>query len=209
MKYLLASEYETYGLDAATAPTWITSASALMDAHCRRSTLGIAQYTERLRLTAGRNNVSLTFLPLAIVPPASTPVVAARGRYGPSRRGETPLNELACDVARTFALPGAWTDLDPASVEFSAASGELVLPANALGLSFNEVEVTYTAGLAVVPDGVKVACAQIVRNALATPALTVRSGTLDRMHLEYFSDTLLDADVRALLAPYMAQRIAP
>jgi hypothetical protein len=46
-----------------------------------------------------------------------------------------------------------------------------------------------------------------VRNAQATPALNVRAGNLDRMHLEYFADTLIDQNVRALLAPYVAQKV--
>jgi len=30
---------------------------------------------------------------------------------------------------------------------------------------------------------------------------------LDRMYLEYFSDTLVDQTVRSLLAPYVAQKV--
>jgi hypothetical protein len=37
--------------------------------------------------------------------------------------------------------------------------------------------------------------------------LNVRAGTLDRMHLEYFSDSLLDQSVRGLLAPFVAQKV--
>jgi hypothetical protein len=72
----------------------------------------------------------------------------------------------------------------------------------------NLPEISYNAGLAVLPDAVKVACAQIARNALATPALTLKAGTLDRMHLEYFASTLLDGDVVAMLAPFVAQKVA-
>jgi len=54
---------------------------------------------------------------------------------------------------------------------------------------------------------VKVACAQIVKNAQATPALNVKKGMLDRMQLMYFSDSLLDETVHALLAPYVAQKV--
>ncbi len=48
-----------------------------------------------------------------------------------------------------------------------------------LGLPYNEVMVTYTAGLAAIGDDVKTACAQIVRNAQSTPALNA-SKTRDR-----------------------------
>ena len=56
---------------------------------------------------------------------------------------------------------------------------------NAVGLGYSEIDLVYTAGLIAIPDTVKVACAQIVRNAQATPALNVRSGKLDRMQLDY------------------------
>jgi hypothetical protein len=204
MNYLDPSDYEAYGLEAATSQAWVTAASALIDAHCRRPTLAVAQYTERLRLACGRNVLRLSFLPLAALAPATTPIAAARARYATPRRGEG--DNLAADVAQTFALPGAWIALDPAALDYSSETGEVTLPANALGLSFNEVEITYTAGFDSVPDAAKAACAQIVRNAQATPALNVRAGSLDRMQLQYFSDTLLDATVRELLAPFVATK---
>ena len=58
-----------------------------------------------------------------------------------------------------------------------------------------------------VSECIKTACAQIVRNAQATPALNVRAETIDRMHLEYFSERLVDESVRSLLAPYVAQKV--
>lgn len=70
-----------------------------------------------------------------------------------------------------------------------------------------EAAITYTAGYAVIPVPVKVACAQIVRNAQATPALTVKQQKIDTLQLEYFSGTLLDADVLRLLQPYVAERM--
>ena len=209
MNYLEVNEYEAYGLEATTSPSWIAAASALMDAHCRRATLGVAECNERLRLAHGRNTVRLSCLPLATVAPAATPFATVRARYAQPRRGEglTELGEFANGVAQAFALPGAWTDLDPATLDFCAETGEVTLPSNALGLAFNEVEIRYNAGLAVIPEAVKVACAQIVRNAQATPALNVRGNSLGGMHMEYFSDSLLDASVRKLLAPYVAQKV--
>jgi hypothetical protein len=207
MNYLSPSEYEGYGLEATMPAALVTAASAIMDAHCRRATLGVAQYQERLRLAAGCNSARLSYLPLAVVAPAATAVLAARGRYALVRRGEWPWSAWATDVAAAFGLPGSWTEIDPNSIDYSAQNGELTLPANVLGLSFGELEVTYTAGLAILPNAIKVACAQIVRNAQATPALNVRSGRLDQMQMEYFSESLLDQTVRSLLAPYVAQKV--
>jgi hypothetical protein len=203
MNYLLATEFESHGLEAATAQAWIASASALIDAHCRRATLGVTEYSERLRVRPGAFSVRVSYLPLAPLDPAITAIVKVRARYGLPRRGD----ELANEVAQAFALAGAWIDLDPAQLEWRAETGEITLAPNALGLSFNELDVTYTAGFVDVPEPVKTACAQIVRNAQATPALNVRAGVLDRMQLEYFSDSLLDAGVCKLLAPFVAVRL--
>ena len=215
MIYLDASEYGAYGLEKTVPAAWVAAASSLMDAHCRRPTLGVAQYVERVRLRPDRNTVRLTYLPLAAVAPAASPLVAARGRYAVPRRGEAgpaidlrqPIGDLALDVALVFGLPGTWSPLDPTAIDFCADTGELTLPSNPLGFGYNEVEVTYTAGLSAIPDAVKFACAQIVRNAQATPALNVRVGSLERMQLEYFADTLLDPTVCASLAPYVALKM--
>ncbi|HXE91287.1 MAG TPA: hypothetical protein VNK82_10030 [Terriglobales bacterium] len=207
MTYLSPSEYSAYGLEPKTPPAWVASASSLVDAHCRRASLLVAQYVERLRIRAGRNTIRLSYLPLAVVEPATSPLVSARARYAVPRRDEGDPASPNEDIARVFGLPGTWTAIDPAAIDFDADTGELTLPSNALGLAYNEVEITYTAGLPAIPDAVKFACAQIVRNAQATPALNVRAGNLDRMHLEYFSDTLIDSAVRAWLAPYVAQKV--
>jgi hypothetical protein len=106
-----------------------------------------------------------------------------------------------------FGLPGTWNAIDPAGIDVYADTGELSLPVNAVGLGYSEIDLAYTAGMAVIPDAIKVACAQVVRNAQSTPALNVRSGRIDRMHLDYFSDTLVDQTVRSLLAPYVAQKV--
>ncbi len=206
MTYLSSSEYESFNVDATTPAAWISAASTLIDAHCRRPTLAISQYQERIRIAPDRNTVRLSYLPLATLAPATSPLVNIRARYTTPRRGEWPWGELASDLT-AFGLPGMWTNLDPTSIDFCAETGELSLPVNALGLGFSELETTYTAGLSPIPDGVKLACAQIVRNAQATPALNVRASRIDTMQLEYFSDTLLDDTVRRLLAPYVTQKV--
>src|SRR5579863_5553729 len=189
MIYLAPSEYELYGLDATTPAAFVAAASALIDAHCRRATLAVVQYEERLRIAADRNTVRLTYIPLATVAPAVTPIVSAQGRYTIPRRGDWPFDDLRLDAALMFGLPGIWTAIDPAAIDFFANTGELTLPLNIVGLWFSEVDIVYTAGLNPIPDVVKFACAQIVKNLSATPALNVRSGQVDQMTMQYFSDT--------------------
>lgn len=206
MNYLSPTEYQLYGVDATTDAALVGAASSLIDAHCRRTTLAIAQYEERVRMMPDRNTVHLTYLPLAPLAPATSPIVSGRGRYTVPRRGEWPYDNLRLDVALMFGMPGTWTNLDPTSIDFDPATGELTLPLNVLGLWYSEVDLVYTAGYATVPDAVKYACAQIVRNAQATPAVNVKSGHLDRLRMDYFEPDLLDATVRALLAPFVAQK---
>jgi hypothetical protein len=206
MNYLSPSEYQLYGIDATTEPALVGSASSLIDAHCRRATLAVAQYEERIRMMPDRNTLRLTYLPLAAMAPATSPMISARGRYTIPRRGEWPFDDLRLDVALMFGLPGTWTNIDPAAVEFDATAGELTLPLNIVGLWFSEVDLVYTAGFSVIPDAVKYACAQIVRNAQATPAVNVKRGRIERMRMDYFAPDLLDATVRSLLAPFVAQK---
>ncbi len=208
MNYLETSEYELYGLDAATPAVWVGAASTLIDSFCRRSTLAVTQCTERLRVMPGSNSIRLTYLPLATPEGATSPLVSARGRYAAPRRGDDlTMWDIGCEVAASFGLPGTWTALDVSAMDCFAETGEVSWLGNPLGLLFQEIEIVYNAGYAPIPDAIKFACAQIVRNAQATPALNVRSGVVDTMHLEYFADTLLDATVRTMLAPYLAQKV--
>jgi hypothetical protein len=166
----------------------------------------VAQYTERLRLTPGAQAVRLSYRPLAVAAGATTPLVSVQVRYGRARRGELA-DAFRDQVASAFSLPGSWSVFDPASVDVNASAAELTFPANFLGLDYNEVEVAYTAGLATIPDAVKVACVQIVRNAQATPAMNVKSSRVDTMQMQYFSSSLIDEQVRGLLRPYVAERL--
>jgi hypothetical protein len=204
MNYLAAEEYESYGIEGTTPASWVGASSSLIDAHCRRTTLGTTQYVERKRLTTGRNCVQLTYLPLA----ATSPLVSARGRYATPRRGEDLTTwDMAQQVAAAFSLPGMWINVDVTQMDYCSDTGEVSWLANPLGLQFQEIEVTYNAGFDTIPDPVKFACAQIVRNAQATPALNVKANTLNSMHLEYFADTLVDSTVQTMLAPYVAQKV--
>jgi hypothetical protein len=206
MAYLQPADYPNYGLPAGTTADWITAATALINSYCRRPDLNVTQYTERLRLTSGAQSVRLTYLPLAPLGTLTTPLVNIEGRYARPRRGET-LNEPMMEAAWVFSLPGQWTSIDSSSVDYDPNTGELTLPWNVLGLPYNEVMVTYTAGLATIGDDVKTACAQIVRNAQSTPALNASKTKIDTMQMQYFSSSLVDETVQAWLRPYIANRL--
>ena len=206
MAYLQPADYSNYGLPAATSADWITAATELINSFCRRPDLNVVQYTERLRLTQGMHTARLSYLPLTPLGAAKTPLVSIEGRFARPRRGELP-NEALLDVAWAFSLPGEWTTIDPAQVDCDPNTGELTLPWSVLGLPYNEVNVTYTAGLSAIGDDVKTACAQIVRNAQATPALNASRTRIDTMQMQYFSSSLLDETVQTWLRPYVASRL--
>lgn len=206
MGYLDPTEYIAYGLTAETPDDWIGLASALIEAHCRRPSLLITPYVERMRLTAGAQSVRPSYRPLAPLGSATSPLVGIRVRYGSPRRGELA-DPMLAQVAWAFSIPGSWSALDPTAVDLNPVTGEVTFPINLLGLNYNEVEITYTAGLSIVPPAIKFACAQIVRNAQATPALNVKSSKMDTLQMQYFSNSLIDAGVQSMLAPYVAERI--
>jgi hypothetical protein len=206
MAYLEPEEYPNYGLPEGTSADWITAATALINSYCRRPDLNVTQYTERLRLTSGAQTVRLSYLPLAPLGTAASPLVSLEGRFARPRRGEVVEGSLA-QIAWSFALPGQWSAIDPVTVDLDVNTGELTLPWNLFGLPFNEVKATYTAGLATVGDDVKTACAQIVRNAQATPALNASRTKIDTMQMQYFSSSLVDQTVQVWLRPYVANRL--
>jgi hypothetical protein len=150
--------------------------------------------------------VRLSYLPLAPMGTAATPIVNIEGRFARPRRGET-MDAGLFEIVWAFSLPGQWTAIDPNSVDYDPNTGELTLPWNVLGLPYNEVTVTYTAGLATIGDDVKTACAQIVRNAQSTPALNASKTKIDTMQVQYFSSSLVDETVQAWLRPYIANRL--
>lgn len=206
MGYLLPAEYAQYGLTAETTDDWVTMASVMMEAYCRRPSLMVTQYVERMRLTADAQAIRLSYRPLAAAAGAASALVAVRVRYGRPRRGELadPFRE---QIAWAFSVPGSWNDLAVSDVDVNMGTGELTFPENFLGLYYNEVEVTYTSGLVVVPDAVKIACAQMVKNAQATPAMNVKSSRMDTVQMQYFSGSLIDPQVQMLLRPYIAERL--
>jgi hypothetical protein len=198
MGYLLPAEYAAYGLTTETADAWVNAASAMMEAFCRRPSLIATSYVERLRLGRASLAVRLSYGPLVSVD-------SMRARFG-HYVGESAWS-FGASVAAAFCSPGTWTAIDVSTLDVDASIGEIRLPWNVLGVPYREVEVTYTAGASVVTDALKVACAQIVKNAQTTPGLNVKSSRVDTLQMEYFSDALLDAQVQALLRPYVAERL--
>jgi len=202
MGYLLPAEYAEFGLSADMADAWVMAASAMMEAYCRRPTLCTASYTERMRVPLEAQTVRLSYGPLVSVD-------TVKARYVRPNRHEELYGDLALQsiFAAAFAVPGQWVTVDPSTLEVSLPTGEFRFAWNVMGLRYSEAEVTYTAGLATIPDAVKVACAQVVKNAQATPGFNVKASKLDTLQTQYFSGSVIDSQVAALLRPYVAERL--
>jgi len=198
MNYLQTTEYAQFGLDADTTSDLVAAASAMIDGFCRRPGLAVQQYTERLRFARGGTSVWLSYLPIVAL-------TQIRARLNLRRQSRFAGSWLQ-DEALAFALPGTWSDVDITSVDVSA-TGELSIAPHLFGLVYDEAEITYTAGWSAIPDAVKVACAQIVRNAQATPGLNVKGTKVDAMQMEYFSGALVDDETKRLLKPFVAMRL--
>jgi hypothetical protein len=207
MAYLSADEYTLFGLEETTPDSLVSAASDLIDAHCRRKGFGIAQYMERFRVGRSRT-VRLSYLPLASVDGVSSPIVQARGRYTGGVGEWAAVAELATEVAQVFLTPNTWSSVAVNSLDVDTDSGEVIVCCGLLAPAMRDLEITYTAGYSAVPQAVQQACAKLVKNALATPALNVSKQKIDTMYLQYFADSLVDSDVKRLLAPYVAQRLA-
>lgn len=202
--YLSTAEFPAYALADSTDPALIRVASDLVDSFCQRASLLVAQYTERNRLPGGRPVTRATFTPLVVPQGAQTPFTLLRARHGILRG---PNAASLAEMLAPFGGPPEWVDLDPTQVDYNASTGEVWLPTGVFGVAYSEVELTYTAGYAEPPEAVKLACAQIIRNAESHPAANVQSAQLDRLQLDYFAGSLLDDDIRRLLAPFVAVRL--
>lgn len=201
MQYLGAAEYVSFGLGEDTADELVVAASAMIDAFCRRTSLAVMQYVERVRLRRGCE-AQLSFLPLAAMNGAASALVSVRARIGRAVMQVSPMADVLC----AFGLAGQWVDVDASTISVSE-DGVFTLVPHLLGVPYVEAEVTYTSGYVDVPVPVKIACAQIVKNAQAMPALNVKHQAMDGMQMEYFQGALLDAEVQRLLQPYVAERV--
>ena len=99
MGYLLPAEYEAYGLTADTPDAWVTAASAMMEAFCKRSSLAATTYVERLRVGRRSHAVQLSYAPVISIS-------ALRTRFA---YGRAAANDAFCaQAAAAFCAPGTW-----------------------------------------------------------------------------------------------------
>jgi hypothetical protein len=144
-------------------------------------------------------------------------VLGGAGRYGYGRRSDanrgfgTDFGLLA--IAQSFGSVPIWEALDPAQMSVSATTGEVWVPAGFLMAYFSDVRLRYVAGFAAdaLPDAIKQATASLVSNLVSSQndiGTQIRVMAAGGSRLERFSDSNMDADVKAMLEPYRARVMA-
>ena len=146
---------------------------------------------------------------------ARAPVVrllSGLGRYGYGRRDSQAAGEPIAfgllELVAGFGGAPAWLPFDVSQAEVSVATGEVWIPAGMLLAYYAEVRLRYLAGwsAAALPQVVKQACANLVRAIIDQGlAANLASYSAGDTRLTRFADTLLDADTKAMLAPYRAR----
>ncbi len=139
-------------------------------------------------------------------------LLSGLGRYAYGRRGSQQAGELAefnlLAVVSSFGGPPLWIPFDVCQADVSVSTGEVWVPAGALLAYYSEVRVRYLAGWssAGLPQDVKQACANLVRTLIDQGlSANVESYSAGDTRIKLFSDTLLDADTKAMLDPYRAR----
>ena len=157
--------------------------------------------TEERTLPARRSVTQVTRAPIGRL-------VSGVGRYGYGRRSQQGLGtwedmNLLSDLN---ALGGVaqWFLIDVANAGISR-TGDVWLPAGVFLGSYTDVRLRYVAGwtYASLPPAIKQATANLVATlGSATPSTTLRRYKIGPQDSERFSDSQMDSDVKAMLAPY-------
>jgi hypothetical protein len=145
-------------------------------------------------------------------------IVGASGRYGYTRQDMSiaypdlfafinPLN-----LVTMFGGPAPWVAVDVTNTDYDAKTGEVWIPAGLQLQRYSEILITYNSGYdpTCMPIGIKMACACLVKNAMAkgdgTTALTSMRLGRSGANMEFVPGSLIDPTVDALLTPYKVVR---
>ena len=145
-------------------------------------------------------------------------IVGASGRYGYTRQDMSlaypdlfafinPLN-----LVTMFGGPAPWVPIDVTMTDYDPKTGEVWVPAGLQLQRYSEIIITYNSGYDPnnLPPGVKMACACLVKNAMAkgdgTTALTSMSLSRSGANFGFMPGSLIDPTVDGLLTPYRSIR---
>lgn len=145
-------------------------------------------------------------------------IVGASGRYGYTRQDMSiaypdlfafinPLN-----LVTMFGGPAPWVAVDVTQTDYDCKTGEVWIPAGLQLQRYSEILISYNSGYNPnqMPPGVKMACACLVKNAMAkgdgTTALTSMSLSRSGANFGFMPGSLIDPTVQGLLTPYVSVR---
>lgn len=202
--YLQSSDYAAYGLPTSLDASFVTRASALIDAYCHRP-MGLLSATckEALQLPYGRNRVILSYTPIVSIE-------SADGRYGYTRRAETMEQAIPAatlyELSAAFGGPPEWESIDVSQIVIDqyANTGEIWIPAGVYMAHYTDIRIEYTAGYAdyaSLPYRIKAACADIVRG-LQNRSPGAVSQRVGDMAVRYGDSRFITPEIATMLEPY-------
>lgn len=113
---------------------------------------------------------------------------------------------------QTFGGPPEWLPWNPTAADWNPQTAEVWIPSGIFLAYYSDVRVWYLAGFpsSGIPAPIKMACAAIINAQLATSDMQggIKVAKAGQMSLQRFDATVLDDDLRAMLSPYRALRLA-
>jgi hypothetical protein len=140
-------------------------------------------------------------------------LISGTGRYAYGRRGDganynmEQFNLLA--ALSKFGGPPVWELWQqPLNYSWDAETGQVWAPAGIMLAYYSEVKLRYVAGFpaAGIPSAVKLACAQLIEASKAFgPMGDMKAFRAGDTQLARFTSSVLDADTKRMLTPYMTR----
>lgn len=214
--YLQPVEYEDYGLPSNTPDALVRQAGFLAESYCNRDTpdqsgvvngFWVGQYREQRRFPADRQITRLSFRP-------TVAIVSAKVRQRLNRRSDIPQYQedyLLLNLTTPGGIP-KWQDLiiDDDHIQLDG-DGRVWVATTLLGVKWSEIDITYTAGYAVIPEPIKQAVAMIVgelpRGIGQRPA-GAKELQEGNTRILFGEPGFIPDDVKRLLSPYRVRTLA-
>lgn len=141
-------------------------------------------------------------------------LLSGLGSYRYGRRSEQQAglyaDQSVLSLMQTFGGPPEWIAWNVNGADYSLVSNELWVPSGIFLAYYSDIRVFYLAGYnqANIPPCIKQATAGVITANLATQDMAgnVKVAKAGEQQLQRFSATVLDDDLRSMLAPYRARR---
>lgn len=192
-------------------PHEVGFAQQILDDWMHRSLWPTVIEKERQTIPEDRNQLQLDVTPVIRLfgLQATEPITAASmvGRYGQSRRNRRNASPFGSFFQSTLAAlggPATFFPIDPAAADCHLETGQLWLPAGPYLTSYSQVEVTYEAGLRVIPEAAKWAVAETIALVRMKGLGPISQWSIGRVSLGS-GETLVTDEVRRRLGRYQVQ----